>query len=198
MKKSITLVELLVAGVLVSLVVMAAFTLDNTARSFYRSSKRKSELVNEMMFVVNHIQKNVSRRAGYLGDTTASVVANNQLIMSIDRNNTPTDLSDDFLIRYFYDANNNAVDFCDDWDSNLGNCNTNTQTLVTGIIVNTAVDPVFSNLKSLGSQTPAFDIGVSINLMGLYNTGPNAPTSQRDNPSAELKTAVFFEEYSAS
>lgn len=65
-KKSVTLTELVIAATLMGAFVLAAFGLFNAASHFYTSSDDKSVLLNELAFVLDHIDKEVYQAAGHV------------------------------------------------------------------------------------------------------------------------------------
>lgn len=63
-KKSFTLIELIIASSLVGIIVLAAFSIDGVARSFYLSSVRKSEVTNEANYVMEVIANSMKKATG--------------------------------------------------------------------------------------------------------------------------------------
>ena len=64
MRKSTTLIELLIAVSLLSVVILAAATFDIASRNFLRASQRKAEVVNDATLVLDHMHKNILSAIG--------------------------------------------------------------------------------------------------------------------------------------
>ncbi len=64
MKKTVTLVELIIAIVLMGIVVLGAISFDLASRTFFKSSERKVNVVNDLTFVLEHLQKNIMNGKG--------------------------------------------------------------------------------------------------------------------------------------
>jgi phosphatidylethanolamine-binding protein (PEBP) family uncharacterized protein len=54
-----TLLELMIALTLLAVIILAIFSFDMISREIFRSSERKSRVVNELAFVLDHIQKTI-------------------------------------------------------------------------------------------------------------------------------------------
>jgi Tfp pilus assembly protein PilW len=95
MKKTITLVELILAMSLLGVIVFAATSIDITARRFFRASDLTAEVVNEASYVMEHIQKHASQAhgwrdaAGYTGWGPEPLAASNTLQIVIDADEDP-------------------------------------------------------------------------------------------------------------
>jgi len=68
MKKSVTLVELIMGIILLGVILLAATSFDLASRQFFKSSDFKSELLAEASFVMDHIDKHLSEITGYASD----------------------------------------------------------------------------------------------------------------------------------
>ncbi len=69
MKKSLTLIELLIAIALMGVVILGAFAFENASRNLLRTSERKVDVLNDLTFVMEHLHKNILLG---IGDVTAS------------------------------------------------------------------------------------------------------------------------------
>ena len=83
MKKSLTLVELILSMVLLSTIIFAATAIDLAARGFFRSSDERSRVQNEASLVLEHIQQNASRAHGWNQNPGFNINAN-QLRVRLD------------------------------------------------------------------------------------------------------------------
>lgn len=68
-KKSFTLVELLIAISLFIIVLGGAFVFDLSARKFLRTSERTLKVLDDMTFILSHIQKNAAMATGDISGT---------------------------------------------------------------------------------------------------------------------------------
>ncbi len=64
MKKAVTLIELVVAVTIIGGVTLGAFALFNAASDFYRSSDTKSVVLNELTYLLDHIDREVYLATG--------------------------------------------------------------------------------------------------------------------------------------
>jgi hypothetical protein len=69
MKKAVTLMELLVAISLLTVVVLASGAFDLTSRRMLQSSERKTAVLNDINYVTDHIQKHISQAIGSYAGT---------------------------------------------------------------------------------------------------------------------------------
>jgi len=136
-KTAVTLVELIISLVLLGIIVLGAIAFSIATTEFLGSSEKKSEILNDMTFLLDHIQKHVLYG---IGDETNSgtLVANNNTMAvfvqtsassfrvrirqdipdtlphaqftytSAVRNLTPWDYSDDRFIVYEFNPTNTA------------------------------------------------------------------------------------------
>ncbi|MCF7917034.1 MAG: hypothetical protein K9L61_04580 [Candidatus Omnitrophica bacterium] len=115
MRKSITLIELLVSLVLIGVVILVVFGIYNASSGFFTSSSTKSEVLNEMAYLLDHIDKNVFLATGWVNNPAVTVVnpgANQfQININQDTNETPIDFSDDTTVLYLFDTGANTVTF---------------------------------------------------------------------------------------
>ncbi|MCF7871234.1 MAG: prepilin-type N-terminal cleavage/methylation domain-containing protein [Candidatus Omnitrophica bacterium] len=116
-KKTLTLIELLVAMLIFGIVILGVFGLYNTSSIFFTSSKTKSEVLNDLTYVLDHLDKNVYLSTGWIGNSAIGVVSPSAGFFRIDLNqdtsDTPIDFSDDTTVRYEFDSSNNRIRFRD-------------------------------------------------------------------------------------
>jgi prepilin-type N-terminal cleavage/methylation domain-containing protein len=183
-RKGVTLVELILAAALVGVIILAAFSLDTTAHRFFTSSDRKARVLNEMMFVMEHIQKNAARVTGFVGRPGYNVAANVLEMRVADSDNDPTRFDDDVWVQYRLSGNRIIYD-----PDMFAAGSTDTETLTERVITNGLN---FSELTDGDGSV----YGVRVSLQGEFTPGDGG--SERNNPSAELNTTVFFREHSAN
>jgi type II secretory pathway pseudopilin PulG len=122
-KKTLTLMELLISMVLFGIVILGVFGLYNTTSNFFVSSKTKSVVLNDLTYVLDHLDKNVYLSTGWdppdptIGNPAIDVVSPSSGFFRIDLNqdtdDTPIDFSDDTTVRYNFNSSNNRIRFRD-------------------------------------------------------------------------------------
>jgi Tfp pilus assembly protein PilW len=112
MRKTLTLIELIIALSLLMMVILGATSFDLASVEFLKSSERKTAVVNEANFILDHIQKNVAKAVGYVEKSGISM-ASNVLTIRVDNNNTPSDFADDTSVTYTYDPIQHTLVFSD-------------------------------------------------------------------------------------
>ncbi|MCF7887510.1 MAG: prepilin-type N-terminal cleavage/methylation domain-containing protein [Candidatus Omnitrophica bacterium] len=117
MQKSITLIELLISLVLIGVVVLAVFGIYNASSGFFTSSDAKAVILNELAYLLDHIDKNVYKAIGWVNNRAIIVTplgSNNYRIdINQDENETPINFSDDTTVRYNFNSSNNRIRFRD-------------------------------------------------------------------------------------
>lgn len=104
--KAVTLVELLIAVVLISLIALGFSSIDIFSRHHVISADRRAKLQNELAYALEDIQKNVSQGVGNYNDPSLVQLANGfQVRTDINSPATPQDLSDDTWISYTLSGN---------------------------------------------------------------------------------------------
>lgn len=105
-KKALTLIELLIAISLLSVIVLGFSSIDSFARYQVMSSDRRAKLQNELSFALEHMSKNIMRGIGDVSSPPLESITNGFRV-NVDRNNPPTpgNLGDDTWIRYTLSGN---------------------------------------------------------------------------------------------
>ncbi|MCF7887964.1 MAG: hypothetical protein K9L76_01650 [Candidatus Omnitrophica bacterium] len=115
MRKSITLIEFLVSLVLIGVVILAVFGIYNASSGFFISSDTKSVVLNEMAYLLDHIDKNVFLAIGWINNRAVTIPnpgANQfQININQDTNETPIDFTDDTTVTYLFNTSSNTVTF---------------------------------------------------------------------------------------
>ncbi|MCP4652067.1 MAG: hypothetical protein GY858_01620 [Candidatus Omnitrophica bacterium] len=73
MKKSSTLMELIISISLLSVIILGAVSFDLASRNFLQSSERKTEVLNEIMYIIDYLQKELSEATGTIDNNAVSV-----------------------------------------------------------------------------------------------------------------------------
>ncbi|MCF7874156.1 MAG: prepilin-type N-terminal cleavage/methylation domain-containing protein [Candidatus Omnitrophica bacterium] len=117
MKKGMTLIELLVALLLISIVILAVFGIYNASSSFFNSSGTKSKVLNDLIYVLDHIDKNVYLSTGWVNNpaivVTTPTADSYRIDINQDINQTPINFSDDQGVRYEFNPTANTIRFAD-------------------------------------------------------------------------------------
>jgi len=134
MKKiAVTLVELIISLVLLSIVVLGAISFSIATTEFLGSSEKESEVLNDLTYVLDHIQKHVLHGIGDQTNTTSGVPSVNTMAVFVQANSgcfrvrirqdissasahsqfssvnfTPWDYTDDRFIVYEFNPTNAA------------------------------------------------------------------------------------------
>ncbi len=121
MKKSLTLIELLITMVLISVVILSVYGLYNLSFNIFKSSDRRAEVVNELSYVIDHIDKSVYLGTGWVDRPAVSVTTAGapdftvEIFQDLDAAgnhlHTPADFNDDRIARYIFDAGDNTITF---------------------------------------------------------------------------------------
>jgi len=182
-KRGFTLLELLIAMVLLVIIMLGFVSIDLFSRHHLFTADKRTKLQNEVSLVLEHMSKSVMRATGNVGDpgllTGTAAIGEPVVDIRVDELNPPTpgDYSDDTWVAY---GNNTAgqVFFC---NNTAGRTNyANRDILVRHIrsfIVNLVTDPVTS--------TP---IGVDINITAREKI---AQPASLDNPEVNMRSTIY-------
>ena len=192
MRKGITLVELLVATALVAVIALAAFSLDSVSRNFYVSSQAKADVTNRLLFAVDHIQKKAYRHNG--SPAASRVPFSNDgdvIVFSADMGATPTpsDFSDDRVMRYAFDPAVGTLVYCGNWDTASADCVSDRQEVADNV-----ADLSFENMTDATGGVYGFYVNAT-----AYRdlTAHRVKNDGRRNPPIVLNSSVYFEERSS-
>jgi len=122
LRKSITLVELIISITLLGVIVLGAVAFHLAGERFLRSSETKVQVLNDLTFVLQHLHKNVLSGTGDYNNpgidaSAARVLAIRQDIGAAGNPNfTPADYSDDRTVVYTFGiaASPNSIMFSND------------------------------------------------------------------------------------
>ncbi len=185
--KGLTLVELIITMVLLSVVILAATTFDYSSVYLFESSRKKAILVDEMSLLLEHMAKYATFIVGDVNNRGIVVDANHSGInLRIDKNGTPDNYADDTWVRYqrvHIGGLQYGVEFCED-ASNPSSCSPLTKKLV----------PSGGNLLRFDSNS--YDQFSISNVALRYD--PTSPENARKNPQVFLTEPVVFASLSHS
>ncbi|MBU2044167.1 MAG: hypothetical protein KJ619_02930 [Candidatus Omnitrophica bacterium] len=188
MKRSFTLVELIIAIFLMASVILAAMAFNLASNEFFASSTKKGSVLNDLTFLLEHIQKNVFNGIGDINnpaievveDTTAGTIAltiKQDMNVAGIQNNTPQDYSDDRQVKYIFDYTNYKVIF-KIFDS--GGSEAHKEDLANKL-----------NNDDGSLSISVVDLGVKINNLNL-RLDPAKAVDDRHNPQVSIDEQFFF------
>ncbi|RKY29081.1 MAG: hypothetical protein DRP61_00155 [Candidatus Omnitrophota bacterium] len=176
--------ELILAIVLLGVIILSATAIDVASHYFFKSSDTKTQVLNEVSFILEHIQKNASLAHGWIDNPAVAIISNSLRIRVDDPNNsTPENFGDDLSLTYTFSNTNHQLTY---------NNGLTTETLSSRIVDNPDIDrdgfpePLFS-LSSSGTE-------VIVTLTARYD--PSEPVDPKTNPEVSLQTRVFLGEHS--
>ncbi len=131
-RQAITLVELLIAIVLLGMIVLGATAFDSASHSFFKQSRQKARVANELNMILDHIGKYMEQA---VGDSENSGLEIHSMGGSVDAgdfctwtdsctrdncyieiiNDDPEDYGNKFTRRYEYDGSDQKLYFTDDY-----------------------------------------------------------------------------------
>ncbi len=108
--KSVTLVELLIAVVLLSVIVIGFSSIDTFSRLQVMSSDRRAKLQNDASYALEHMAKEISMAIGDFNYNPVTIEDSNKRIrVYIDANNDGQ--RNDYEIAYQYDSANYQIQY---------------------------------------------------------------------------------------
>lgn len=189
-RRGINLIELIVAMVLMSLVILGFFSVELFCQYHVLSSDRRARLQNELSYSIEYMSKYVYQSIGSAGNPPITVYpvsgAQTGFRTRVDLNDpkTPGDLSDDTWVNFYLDGYQLKA-----------SQGASTEVLTSRVIANLAVAPMPGYPDSglyvnITDQGTAVDIG----LVGRYDP---AVSSSADNPQIAIKTRLVSSSGSA-
>ena len=122
MKKTLTLIELIISLTLMGIVVMGGMSIYYSGQEIFTSSDRKITVLNDFAYVVEMISKDVSMASGdasnpgisldlsNLGNRKGIVIRQDRTGMGVGiPNNTPFDYTDDRVIVYWFNSSISSI-----------------------------------------------------------------------------------------
>lgn len=114
--KAITLLEILIALVLLSIIALGIGSIEIFSRYQALSSDRLAKVQNELSFCLEHISKNALRTIGnevvFGSDTAVYIPASNIIRFYIDGNSNGKRDSADYWIEYNFSVSNFRLTYC--------------------------------------------------------------------------------------
>jgi prepilin-type N-terminal cleavage/methylation domain-containing protein len=198
--RGVTLPELIIALVLISVVVMGIFSIDLFSRYQVSTSDRRAKVQNEVSYVLEHMSKQVARAIGnlqidgadnvtYLWDPSSGKYRKISVYIDASRNgtrepeNSAPNQDVDHWIAYFFDSAANIVNYCSLCTENpqreCNNC-PGWETLSNKIIDFDPIKPVFPpNI-------------IEMNITACWNTTAINTCGSPDNPSVTMRSRIWL------
>ena len=193
--KSVTLIELLIAMILISLLVVGFSSLEFFSRRHVVTSDRLAKLQNEVSYLLGHMAKNIGgteSRGGAVGSidqlpvTTNSIGGDHAIQIWIDYNSNGQRDTGDKQITYRYRAANYEIWYYPNYTDNPNDSDAE-------VITQRKISPDFS---TNAAQPTHITYSVNNNYIGIQATAcwdpdgnPNA-CGTTDNPSITMSTRI--------
>ena len=186
MKKTVTLIELIIAIILLAVIILGAIAFDSASRRMFRSSEENAEILNDLTFALEHIHKNVIMG---IGDITAG---DDRRAVNV------TEEDGVFILTIWQDTSTDArlVTTGSDADTQVTYVfnPTNSSVSIDGVVyeahtINFEGDALLKNLMSI--KVEERDGGVAIDNFTL-RTDPESAVDRSTNPEVSIEEQFFF------
>jgi len=187
LKKSITLLELLIAITLLSVIVLGFTSIDLFSRFHVLTADRRAKVQNEVSYVLEHMAKNITGtniRGGAIGNINAlpinraNIGGNSAIRIRIDSNNNGQLDVQDIEIAYVKLSNNYQIWYYSDYTNQANSYD----------IISRVISSNFSNTYVVYDNTTNF-IGVTI--IGCWNpSGSPYACGTSDNPNVRMQNSI--------
>ena len=187
-QKGLILVELFIAIILVSMVLLSVTAVDIVSRKFLNTTYYENRVQNEVGPTLEMIAKDINRGYGYANNLGVIVSSVNNMvdIRQLDKASTPTydDFSDDTWVRYSYEAAPNyriARQYC---------TTASQSTCITWGAAETLASNISACSFTIAQDTPLNkNLWVTIVITARRNAADTSPPSAA-NPEVILQTRI--------
>jgi len=182
-KCGLSLIELLVTMILMSLVILGFFSIDSFSRHHVISSDKRVKVQNEISYALEYMSKYVQQSVGDFNNPpitvypTSGIQTGFRVRADLNTPKTPSNLGDDTWVNFYLDGNvlktsqNATIDIL-------------SEKIVSGLVADIMPEfPAVGFYVKITDQGTAVDIG----LVGRYT--PTAAASP-DNPQIAMKTRL--------
>ena len=185
MRKSITLLELIIGISLLIVIILGVTAFDVASRYFLKSSERKSQIINELNFILEHLSKNINQAVGDISNPgIVKVEQNSRVLLHLRQDvlRTPNDYSDDLWVTYVYYTTSSGAD---------------SYTLAFWPLRQNRNSLPLNSREVLSSRVVSFDFSVSgsrvsINNFVLRYTPDNTQVDYANNPQISITSPISF------
>lgn len=203
--KGITLLELLISILVVSIMVLSFYSLEEYAHSQVIFSDRRAKVQNDLNYALEHMSKYVHQANGYVNDP-GIVLTGSGFQVRVDRNSpqTPSDTTDDDLISYSLSSNTLSTSCTGTCDSFTGE--DLSSRIISGFASDTVMPDPMPDQPASGFFVKIDPDGngmthvVEVALVGRYNPSGPTTTAARltTNPQVGMKTRLICNGCSAN
>jgi len=138
-RKALTLIELLIAVILISVLLLAVISMDRFTRHHMVSSDRRSKLQNEVSLAIDHMSKNILNAIGDTVRPPFNFRADGFTVQVDTSGNGQLDVGTDAI--YGYRLSNNQLLFCSNVvNVTTGTCNSGQEEVISNRITALTVD----------------------------------------------------------
>jgi hypothetical protein len=178
-KRAITLLELLIAISLLLLIVLGVGVFDIASRRFLRSSETKVSVVNDLAYILEHINKYISLATGDINVPGIVLPDSTHLRIRVDLNNppTPNNYTDDTWLEYRLNGHN--LEFCSNFNITTNRCRTSYEILSSKLV----------ETDSFSFSQPQINQIVISGLKLRYK--PSKPVDSSQNPEVGIYPATI-------
>ncbi len=186
-KKSLSLLEVVLAMVMLGMIVLAATSLDVASVEFFKSSNRKVEVINEVSLVMNHVEKSAISAHGWINNPGFGIMSGGDGIwfrLDGSRPPSPSDYTDDDYVFYRFDSGTNQIEYC------------KANSMISFSSACPGQSQILSNrIETCTFSYPADSVVVQAEITGIYDpAGPAA--DERENPHVQMRSMFFLGSHS--
>ena len=202
--KSVTLVELLIAMMVVAIMVLSFYSLENYGHQQVMSADRRAKVQNSLSYCLEHMSKYVQQANGnsnrkaiqYIPGPTGSSATGFRVYIDLNIPQTPSVLTDDGWIDYTLSGV--PLKLTAACNANGGSCPFTTEVLSDKIIAGVEGDTIMPSSPTsgfyimIGSLSTTLGTFVDIGLVGRYlPTVATSLATRLTNPQVEMKTQII-------
>ncbi len=190
--KAFTLLELLIALILVTVIAISIFSMDLFGRYHLISVDRRRRVQNQVSDVLEHISRHIINTIGnpyvtgsnpvYMPDTRSIEIYIDQAVGG-GAGDGQSGTGGDKWIAYCYDNTTYEVKYCADYDNLSSACDASS--------CNAGWETVGKNIRTFVPTTEANYTYVAFDISGCWNLSETDPTKHcgtSDNPAVTMKT----------
>ncbi len=172
-KNGMTLVEIIVASMIASIILMGITANDYAVRHAEQTISRKSLVVMRTSAMMIHITSNLNRMTGYRTNEGLNIINDNAYCIRRDNEGTPNSIEDDDWFCYDRDTDDGEIHYCPD---------ENAATLCpAGVVIGKAtyldISNNFSNDEDIASN---HEFNYSLNIASYFDVA-NAISEEENN-----------------
>ncbi|MBF0523428.1 MAG: prepilin-type N-terminal cleavage/methylation domain-containing protein [Candidatus Omnitrophica bacterium] len=178
----LTLVELLVATILIGIVMMGVVSFNYAIQQMQSTTNKSALLSMQSIGLLGQVTRDVSQAVGNSAANPGIITDSSHKTISVrqDLNNTPTDYSDDTWVTYTWDDPSHTLTRCEQTGTPIEGCAANHGTILSDKITNSTFW-----LKA-DQETSVFYVELSLTL----KDNPNEAANPSLNPTTTITTRI--------